>query len=118
MNFYGVPSDERIKNTIQDVNMEKMKELIQKLKPKTFVYNGTSSTQFGLIAQEVLEVFRELGVDPTNIIYMSHAYNPSTQSGPIMSLHYEQFITMLIARVQDLEARVTTLETAVVTPPQ
>jgi hypothetical protein len=81
--------------------MDKSSELLYQLKPVTFKYNSDqkSTTQYGLIAEEVAEVDAQLVVHD--------------KDGEVTAVHYEQIDQMLLneflkehKKVQSLEATV------------
>ena len=89
-------SSASVKHDIAD--MGSASDNIMNLRPVTFVYNGDESnqTRYGLIAEEVDQVFPALAVkDPQGNIY---------------SVHYETLPVLLLNEFQKLAARVAALE--------
>ncbi len=85
-------SSARYKKDIADMNSQQEKML--KLRPVTFSYKGDSSNnkQYGLIAEEVNEVYPEIVV--------------RDEAGEIYSVNYMALIPLLLKQIQELEARV------------
>jgi hypothetical protein len=102
-NSYGSTSDERLKENIIDATPKL--EGIKQLKVKNFNFIGNELKQIGLIAQEVEQIFPGL-VEETK--------DPSSDGteGAIAykSIKYSVLVPMLIKAIQELEARVATLE--------
>ena len=112
-------SDRNIKNTIVDSDLGL--DFINMLRPKSFKFNHDlkeldfdNKTHYGLIAQDVEDVITGLGKTLDDI---SIAVKPEDkfQNGDDMpmSVDYTQLITVLIKAVQEMSAKVVTLETKV-----
>ena len=102
-NSYGSTSDERLKENITDATPKL--EDIKQLKVKNFNFIGNELKQIGLIAQEVEQIFPGLveeTIDP----------GPGGTEGEVAykSIKYSVLVPMLIKAIQELEARVATLE--------
>jgi hypothetical protein len=102
-NSYGSTSDERLKENITDATPKL--ENIKQLKVKNFNFIGNELKQIGLIAQEVEQIFPGLveeTIDP----------GPGGAEGEVAykSIKYSVLVPMLIKAIQELEARVATLE--------
>ncbi|HEY7171761.1 MAG TPA: tail fiber domain-containing protein [Vicinamibacterales bacterium] len=94
-----VSSSHRFKEDIRDMS-EASRRLFQ-LRPVTFRYaqpyaNGTKPIQFGLIAEEVAEVFPELAVRGAD--------------GNVETVHYELLSVLLLNELQNEEKRLERLE--------
>ena len=96
-NSYGQYSDQNIKENITDATPKL--EDVKKLKVKNFNFIGDDLKQIGLIAQETELVFPGLVEDDLN-----------PQGDQIKSLKYSVLVPILIKAIQELEARVATLE--------
>ena len=96
-NSYGQYSDQNIKENITDATPKL--EDVKKLKVKNFNFIGDDLKQIGLIAQETELVFPGLVEDDLN-----------PQGDQIKSLKYSVLVPILVKAIQELEARVTTLE--------
>ena len=96
-NSYGQYSDENIKENITDATPKL--EDVKKLKVKNFNFIGDDLKQIGLIAQETELVFPGL---------VENDLNP--QGDQIKSLKYSVLVPILVKAIQELEARVATLE--------
>ena len=83
-------SSQRYKNNIQEAagNLD----IVLALKPSTFTYIGSSTTRFGLIAEEV-----EL-IDPRLVA--------RDREGAIQSVHYPDLTAVLVGAVQDLSKKI------------
>jgi hypothetical protein len=91
-------SDRRLKNTI--VPLPPTLDKILKLNPVSFKWNDTDNdnTDYGLIAQEVLEILPEV-VDV-----------PKDSEKSMMGITYTSLIPFLIKSIQELSAKVAVLE--------
>ncbi len=101
-------SDRNEKNTIQDCDLGL--SFIEKLKPVSYKWNNEEAgtkTNYGLIAQDLLEVIEEEGksLDDFGPIHK--------EEGSAYGLNYTQLISPLIKAVQELSAEVNTLKTKV-----
>jgi hypothetical protein len=109
-------SDLRLKSNIEDSKLGL--EMISKLKPVKFNldikgFEGRNR-QYGLIAQDILETLKDLGVDePTDIVQenLEHDHDQIPDGQPALNVDYIQFIPILIKSVQELSAKVEALET-------
>ncbi|MFR3202654.1 MAG: BppU family phage baseplate upper protein [[Clostridium] leptum] len=72
-------SDRNEKNTIADIDPEQAEKLIMGLKPSTFKFNdGTSGrTHWGLISQDIEELFPQLGM--TSMDFAGFIKSPKTE---------------------------------------
>lgn len=61
-------SDKRLKKNIKDVNENLLEKLFIKIRPVTFKYKKSDKQQFGLIAQELIEILDELGIDKSQYV--------------------------------------------------
>ena len=91
-----ISSSANVKHDI--VDMDDASSAVMQLRPVTFVYNGdeNNTTQYGLIAEEVAQVFPALAVRDVE--------------GNIYAVHYETLPVLLLNEMQKLAARVTALE--------
>jgi hypothetical protein len=77
-------------------------------------YEAGPGTQYGLIAQEVEAALNKTGGKNYGLVYINNSEHVTTEQGvqePVKGLDYYQFISPLIRSVQELDARVTALET-------
>jgi len=96
-----VSSDARLKKDVENLDGA----LIYRLRPRKFrMRDGDGRLRFGLIAQEVKAALDELGIEGADL-YGDE--NPES-----LSLVYEELIAPLIAAVQELKARIDSLERA------
>jgi hypothetical protein len=107
-------SDSRLKTDIQNSTLGL--DFINSLRPVSYKFiegskteDGTSvpgeRTHWGLVAQEVQSVIEEAGVDFGGWVLLDKT-NPESEQ----ALRYEEFIAPLIKAVQELTARVNSLE--------
>ncbi|HLW73240.1 MAG TPA: tail fiber domain-containing protein [Candidatus Babeliales bacterium] len=91
-----ISSTRRVKHDIQDMSTDSA--FIYKLRPVTFVYNGDASEtkQYGLIAEEVNEVF------PTIVVH--------DENGQPYTVQYHVLPALILNELQKLAARVEALE--------
>ena len=97
-------SDARLKNVIGKIENALTK--IDVLKPVKFTWKSdqTNQVKFGLIAQEVQEVMPEVVVVP------EHEINPRSGNQEYLGVNYTEIVPTLIAAIQELNAKVTALE--------
>ena len=96
-NSYGQYSDRTIKENIIDATPKL--EDVKKLQVRNFNFIGDELKQIGLIAQETELIFPGLVEDDLN-----------PQGNEVKSLKYSVLVPILIKAIQELEARVATLE--------
>ena len=91
-----IASTKRVKHSIEDMN--DTSSAILNLRPVTFVYNGdtTEKKQYGLIAEEVNEIFPGLVA--------------CNKNGEIETVLYHVLPAMLLNEIKKLNARITDLE--------
>ena len=101
---FGSTSDRRVKH---DIRYDVDEDIVDRLKPAKFKFNGTESDTYGFIAQDVLPVVPE-------------AVEPVPDRDDLLGLQYMQFIPILTAKIQKqtkqiqkLEQRISRLETNV-----
>jgi hypothetical protein len=74
----------------------------------------SAGTQYGLIAQEVEDALSKSSGDNYGIVYNNSSDYLTTEQGtkePVKFLDYYQLISPVIKSIQELDARVTALET-------
>tara|TARA_R100000315_G_C5224888_1_gene136141 strand:+ start:325 stop:1674 length:1350 start_codon:yes stop_codon:yes gene_type:complete len=117
--FFNATSDRSIKNTITDSDLGL--DFINKLKPVSFKFNQNveelkldAKTHYGLIAQDVEDVITGLGktLDDISIAVKPEDKTYAGNDRP-MAIDYTQLISVLIKSVQELSAKVETLESKV-----
>jgi hypothetical protein len=102
-NSYGGFSDERLKENITDASPKL--EDIKQLKVKNFNFIGNELKQIGLIAQEVEQIFPGLVEETTD-----PGPGGAEEEVAYKSIKYSVLVPILIKAIQELEARVATLE--------
>lgn len=93
---YNTSSDERLKHDFQPIDPS----LIDQIDVYDFAWNHDNSRAYGIKAQELYTLFPYMvfrGDDPVNDMW---------------SVDYAKLVPLLIAKVQDLEARLAALEAA------
>ena len=111
----AVTSDRNLKNTINDLDSEMSKEFIMGLKPSSFKYNESESdrTHFGLIAQDVEETLKEIGLttkDFAGLVIENEKSEDGNEENKTYALRYEEFIAPLIKTVQMQQKTIENLE--------
>lgn len=111
----AVTSDRNLKNTINDLDTEMSKELITRLKPSSFKYNESESdrTHFGLIAQDVEEALKEIGLttkDFAGLVIENEKSEDGKEENKTYALRYEEIIAPLIKVVQMQQKTIENLE--------
>jgi hypothetical protein len=102
-------SDSRIKKDIADLTDGL--DIVKQLKPRTFKYNGKATTldddrtRYGFVADEVMAVASQYVSQETQTI-------DGVEVDDFKSLSTTKMIPMLVKAIQELEARITTLEGA------
>ena len=99
-------SDRAEKNTIIESDLGL--DFVNKLKPVSFKWNkDDGKTHYGLIAQEVEETLLDIGKTASDLGAIDKP------DGDPMGLSYNEFISPLIKAVQELSAKIETLEAKV-----
>ena len=111
----AVTSDRNLKNTINDLDEEISKEFIMGLKPSSYKYNESESdrTHFGLIAQDVEETLKEIGLttkDFAGLVIENEKSEDGKEENKTYALRYEEFIAPLIKVVQMQQKTIENLE--------
>ena len=111
----AVTSDRNLKNTINDLDAEISKEFIMGLKPSSYKYNESESdrTHFGLIAQDVEETLKEIGLttkDFAGLVIENEKSEDGKEENKTYALRYEEFIAPLIKVVQMQQKTIENLE--------
>lgn len=92
-------SDRNLKKNIEDLTLEKAKELIYGAKARKFDFKAKDGKRYGFIAQEL----REILDDDSDIEYKS-------ELGDTCNIHYQDFIAPLCMIVKDLQKQINTLK--------
>jgi len=108
----GPPSDIRLKTAIQPVALGL--SFINKLQPVSFAWKSDiSSTQYGLIAQDIEKLLESEGVSNYGLIYRDnerYAGADDADRSDIRKVDYYQLISPVIRSIQELSQRVDHLE--------
>lgn len=90
------PSDENLKNNIQELN-EDLKDRLLELNPVEFIYNNDSNNKkhYGLIAQDVEKIYPNLVM---------------TNGDNYKSVNYIELIPILLAKMKDMENTIRNMQ--------
>jgi hypothetical protein len=111
-------SDQNEKNTITDSDLGI--DFIKRLTPKSYIFNGKTRTHYGLIAQDVETVLTDINKPTSGFAGFIKTDISEEQDGSEYryGLRYTEFVAPLIqavkdqqAIIEDLQAKVTSLET-------
>ena len=112
-------SDRNEKNTIADSDLGL--DFINRLSPKSYIFNGKTRTHYGLIAQDVETVLSDISKPTSGFAGFIKTDISEAQDGSQYryGLRYNEFIGVLIKALQQaddkidaLEARIAALENA------
>lgn len=92
-------SDRRLKENI-DYDISKWLTMFDLLKPCSYKFIEGKRTHVGMIAQEVIEAGETAGLDMEHLTAVC-----LDEEGQMYGLRYEEFVPILIAKVQQLEKR-------------
>ena len=95
-------SDKRLKENIEPTDFGL--EFINKLKPSKYNRKKSEETEYGLIAQDIEQILKDMGIDPENLSLISGV---GTER---LGLGYTEFISPLIKAIQELSDKVEKLE--------
>ena len=98
-------SDRRLKENI-DYDISKWLTMFDLLKPCSYKFIEGKRTHVGMIAQEVIEAGETAGLDMEHLTAVC-----LDEEGQMYGLRYEEFVPILIAKVQQLEKRLEVLST-------
>lgn len=102
-------SDKRLKSDITDISFDsRFLDFFDNLIPSAFKYTEGKSgrTHMGLIAQQVEQAAIKAGLDINNIAaYVKSKAHRDDLDGYELALRYDEFIGLIIAKVQNLSAR-------------
>ena len=96
-------SDRRLKENI-DYDISKWLTMFDALKPCSYKFIKGTRTHVGMIAQEVIEAGEAAGLDMEHLTAVC-----LDKEGQTYGLRYEEFVPILIAKVQQLEKRLEVL---------
>ena len=96
-------SDRRLKENIEPIDSAFVREFFDKLNPVRFNYIADESkkTEFGLVAQELEEVFEEVDESNNNIVIDIQQYK---------AIDYQKMVGLLIPAIKDLYAQIDELK--------
>lgn len=101
-------SDERLKTDIKDIDSDFAEKLILGIKPKEFRYkDNPEDLQFGVIAQDILEIEEECGIDePNRLCYLR-------EMDDMYAVEYRQLIAPMIKVIQNQQNQISELQAQV-----
>lgn len=123
----AITSDRNMKKDIVDIN-NKYIDFFDRLRPITYKYNDGHRDHIGFIAQEVEEALVASGLTTEEfagiVIERNVSFNPNydtslsdeentaneTHYDTLYSLRYEEFISLLVKKVQDLQKQINELK--------
>jgi hypothetical protein len=99
-------SDRRLKENIRPIEADFARAFFEKVNPVSFnfIADEDKKTEYGLIAQELEEVFDDLGEDNENIIIELEGEEQ------YKAINYEKLVGILIPAVKDLYAQINELK--------
>ena len=94
------PSDARLKNNVSDLPAE-YANMLMKISPKSFTFNSdlSNSTHFGVIAQEIEDIF-------PNLVKETHVDSTGSTH---KCVNYLEMIPLLLLKMQDLQHQIDQL---------
>ena len=107
-------SDERLKEEIKEVTKGDL-DLIDKLRPRTFRFKTGKDKTAGLVAQEVLEAEKELGIEDSLLVRgtggeIPDPKDPEKTITDYYAVDYNGLTALLLAQVQELKKEVAELK--------
>lgn len=102
---FVAPSDRRLKENIQDIDPEKIRQLFLKLNMVQFSFKQDTINhriRYGLIAQDTEKVLEEVGLTKEDMVH--------DRGDGYLKIEYEQVERLAIQAVKDLYQRVEELE--------
>lgn len=125
-NYQG--SDQRLKKEIESLREAGILAKINQLDPKRYQYlneeelrsqrlpslNATEGTHFGLLAQEVEEVFPELVRDVVSVLgEETGELSEDPEMVTTKAINYQELSVLLLAAIQEMQSRIESLESSV-----
>ena len=104
----GDVSDERVKQNIQDVEID----IVDKLHPIQYqlVNENDGKNHYGFLAQEVIKVFEDENIDSSTVGLVGNA---SYNDIDIYTLKYTEFIPLLVIKCQTLQQELNDLKSEI-----
>ena len=99
-------SDRRLKENIKPIETDFVREFFDKVNPVSFnfIADEEKKTEYGLIAQELEEVFEDLGETNENIVIELEGEEK------YKAINYEKLVGILVPAVKDLYAQINELK--------
>jgi len=95
--FESISSDKRLKKNIKNADGCLIEELFTKIRPVHFDYKEGDKDQYGLIAQELIKILDELGIDKSQII--------KTDNDGFYEIQYSKMYRLSMLATHDLYKR-------------
>lgn len=102
-------SDARLKTDVQ-YDVDDYLTVFDRLKPATFVYNGHKRRHMGFLAQEIQETLKEEGIPEEHFAALCTEVPNEERPMGMYSLRYGELQIMTVAKVQQLDRRLSELE--------
>lgn len=95
-------SDGGTKEDVQDLRNNVARNMLQRIRPRTFRRKNDQkrTTHFGLVAQEVKQVFQDMGLNAADY---GVVVEPDEAQGGTLGIRYGQLIPVLIRAMQEQE---------------
>lgn len=102
---FSTSSDERVKKNIEDINVD----IVDGLRPIQYELSNIDDgkTHYGFIAQEVVSLLDDAGLNPETTGIVGYIMNNGRQE---YVLTYTEFVPLLTKKCQDLQHEVNTLK--------
>lgn len=100
------PSDERLKENIEDVDIGIIRKFFKNIKLKSFVFKDDKKarrTRYGFIAQDVAKIFDDLGLEVKDTVY--------DRGDGYLKLEYERIERFALPAIRDLYEQIDELRT-------
>lgn len=109
INGVAQSSDKRLKTDIK-YDVEDYLCVFDKLKPATFIYKDHKRRHMGFIAQEIQEILKEENIPESNFAALCTEVANEERPIGMYSLRYGELQIMTVAKVQELNRRLSELE--------
>lgn len=103
-------SDERVKENIENLDVELSKQLIDKTQPKKFKYKGADGNHYGMIAQDARKILNELGEEDSKLEHSMGIPKEKATLDDQRTIDYQEYIPHLINYVKELKAEIDSLK--------
>jgi hypothetical protein len=106
-NNFGKSSDARLKENIEDLTQEDVDFLLS-IKPRKYKlkHRDLNCCQYGVIAQEVMEVCNPDSMPQKTIVNNFDAYSENPDTEELLGISYDNFIPLLIKLTQQQQEKI------------